>query len=125
MSQAISDLPDSIALDRAAATAAPAQSTTTARPRVAHPTHLAAAIGRPIIWVLRRYWGVIALVLGWHLYVTLLDINRIVMPSPGSVATELATNPGRYVEPTMSSMSVALIGLLGGTTVGIVFASLS
>ncbi len=76
-------------------------------------------------WCVRRYWGVMALVLGWHAYVTVLDINRIVMPSPGAVSQELLTNPGRYVDPTLSTLTVALVGLVGGTTLGASLASLS
>jgi len=79
----------------------------------------------PTRWFVRRYWGVVAIVLGWHTYVTVLDINRIVMPSPGSVLTELTTNPSRYVEPSVSTLTVAVVGLVGGMAMGATFASLS
>ena len=86
---------------------------------------LIGATARALGWSVRRYWGVIAIVLGWHTYVTVFEVNRIVMPSPGSVFTELTTNPRYYVEPTTSTLTVALVGLVGGMAMGIAFASLS
>ena len=85
--------------------------------------------GRVIIngagFLATRYWGVILLLLVWHGYVTLFDVNVIVMPSPGSVIEELVTNTGRYVEPTISTLTVAAVGIVGGTLMGVTFASLS
>ena len=72
-----------------------------------------------------RYWGVVLLLLVWHGYVTLFDVNVIVMPSPGSVIEELVTNTGRYVEPTISTLTVAAVGIVGGTLMGVTLASLS
>ena len=72
-----------------------------------------------------RYWGVVILVLVWHSYVTLFDVNVLVIPSPGSVFGELATNTGRYVDPTLSTLTVAAVGIVGGTLVGVTLASLS
>lgn len=72
-----------------------------------------------------RYWGVVLLLLVWHGYVTIFDVNVIVMPSPGSVIEELATNTGRYIEPTISTLTVAAVGMVGGTLMGVTFASLS
>ena len=76
-------------------------------------------------WLATRYWGVVALILLWHGYVKLFDINRIVMPSPGSVFSELATNTSRYVDPTISTLTVAAAGLVGGMLMGAALASLS
>jgi ABC-type nitrate/sulfonate/bicarbonate transport system permease component len=76
-------------------------------------------------WLLTRYWGVILLVLSWHLYVTALDINRIVIPSPQEVATELVTNSGYFIDPTLSTLVVASVGLIGGMLMGLTLASLS
>jgi len=85
--------------------------------------------GRAVIngagFLATRYWGVVLLLLVWHGYVTLFDVNVIVMPSPGSVIEELVTNTGRYIEPTISTLTVAAVGMVGGTLMGVTFASLS
>ena len=85
--------------------------------------------GRAVIngagFLATRYWGVVLLLLVWHGYVTLFDVNVIVMPSPGSVIEELVTNTGRYVEPTISTLTVAAVGIVGGTLMGVTLASLS
>ena len=80
---------------------------------------------RRLGWLFTRYWGVILLVVIWHGYVTLLSINRIVMPSPGEVFGELITNTGRYVDPALSTSIVAGVGLVGGMLMGATLASLS
>ena len=72
-----------------------------------------------------RYWGVVILVLVWHGYVTLFDVNVLVIPSPGSVIEELTTNTGRYIDPTLSTLTVAAVGIVGGTLMGVTLASLS
>ena len=72
-----------------------------------------------------RYWGVVILVLVWHSYVTLFDVNVLVIPSPGLVFGELATNTGRYIDPTISTLTVAAVGVVGGTLMGVTLASLS
>lgn len=76
-------------------------------------------------WIVTRYWGVIVLILGWHTYIAVFDINRIVMPSPGSVFGELITNTSRYIEPASSTLIVAGVGMVGGTLMGVTLASLS
>lgn len=85
--------------------------------------------GRAVIngagFLATRYWGVVLLLLVWHGYVTLFDVNVIVMPSPGSVIEELVTNTSRYIEPTISTLTVAAVGIVGGTLMGITLASLS
>jgi NitT/TauT family transport system permease protein len=75
--------------------------------------------------LIRRYWGVILLVLVWFGYVVLFDVHVLVIPSPVSVIEELATNTGRYIEPTLSTLTVAAIGIVGGTLMGAVLAALS
>lgn len=72
-----------------------------------------------------RYWGVILLVLVWHGYVVLFDVHVLVIPSPGSVLEELATNTSRYIDPTISTLTVAAVGIVGGTLMGATLASLS
>ena len=72
-----------------------------------------------------RYWGVILLVLVWHGYVVLFDVHVLVIPSPGSVLEELATNTSRYIDPTISTLTVAAVGIVGGTLMGTTLASLS
>lgn len=100
------------------------------QPRVAPLVPTAASgPGRAVIngagFLATRYWGVVLLLLVWHGYVTLFDVNVIVMPSPGSVIEELVTNTGRYIEPTISTLTVAAVGIVGGTLMGVTLASLS
>ncbi|MFT6763606.1 MAG: ABC-type nitrate/sulfonate/bicarbonate transport system permease component [Candidatus Aldehydirespiratoraceae bacterium] len=118
MSQAISKLNTPIRAARQ--TAVPIGS---ARPHIAR--RVVDLAWGPAKWFIGRYWGVIVIVGGWHTYITVLDINRMVMPSPSSVFVELTTNPGRYVEPSVSTLTVAIFGLVGGMTMGATFASLS
>ena len=75
--------------------------------------------------LMNRYWGVILLVLVWHGYVVLFDVHVLVIPSPGSVLEELATNTSRYIDPTISTLTVAAVGMVGGTLMGATLASLS
>lgn len=118
MSQAIGELNAPIRTDRQ-----PAAPTASRHERSAR--RITNSVWGATTWCARRYWGVIAIVVGWHTYVTVLDVNRIVMPSPGSVLVELTGNPGRYVEPSVSTITVALLGLVGGMAMGAAFASLS
>ncbi len=78
-----------------------------------------------IEWFAARYWGVVVLVIAWHGYVTVFNVNRIVMPSPGAVFGELITNPSRYVDPAISTLTVASVGLVGGMLMGATFAFLA
>ena len=80
------------------------------------------AVLHGIRFLATRYWGVVILVLVWHGYVTLFDINVLVIPSPGLVFGELATNTGRYVDPTISTLTVAAVGVVGGTLMGVMLA---
>ena len=75
--------------------------------------------------LMNRYCGVILLVLVWHGYVVLFDVHVLVIPSPASVLQELATNTSRYIDPTISTLTVAAVGMVGGTLMGATLASLS
>lgn len=92
---------------------------------VAQRRHLGRTFLAGPSWLITRYWGVILLVLFWHLYVTAFDINRIVIPSPREVLSELVTNTNYFIDPTLSTLAVASVGLVGGMLMGLTLASLS
>lgn len=69
-----------------------------------------------------RYWGVIAVVLAWQLWVSLGELNAVVLPSPTAVATDIVTNPGLYLGNGAETLFVAVVGLAAGFAAGILLA---
>ena len=68
--------------------------------------------------VLSRWWAVFALLAIWQLWVTLTGFNRIVLPTPLDVATDLVTNPGAYAGDTARTFGLALFGVIIGMALG-------
>ena len=69
-------------------------------------------------------WGVLAILLAWQLGVWLTGVNSIVLPSPASVAVDLAANPGLYASNTVETVVLAALGLVGGMALGTILAML-
>ena len=68
--------------------------------------------------------GVVALV-GWQLFVTLGRVAPYIVPSPSAIWAELLDQRANIFNAALASGSNALIGLIGGTVLGILAAMLS
>jgi NitT/TauT family transport system permease protein len=77
-----------------------------------------------MIALLRHSWGILAILLGWQLWVSLAGLNRIVMPSPLDVVTDLAGAPGIYAAAAGQTVLLAAIGLVLGMALGTALAVL-
>lgn len=78
--------------------------------------------GRVALGVVSRSWGIIAVVVAWQLWATLSGYNEIVVPTPVEVAGDLIRHPGIYAGDTLSTLSMALLGLAIGMVLGFVLA---
>lgn len=93
---------------------APATTTVTTTRSVSAGRRVARTSGR----VLSRWWAVFVLIAIWQLWVTLTGFNRIVLPTPLDVATDLVTNPGAYAGDTARTFGLALFGVVVGMALG-------
>lgn len=79
--------------------------------------------------VIKRFfvanWGILALLVAWQVWVTATAMNEIVMPQPWDVLRDLLTNPGIYVQTSLQTGLVAVVGLFLGMSVGTVMAILA
>lgn len=76
-------------------------------------------VGSVAATIISRYWGVLAILLVWQVYVSVRDLNSIVIPSPASVFGDLLFNPTAYLSHTWSTLWVAVVGLILGVTIGV------
>ncbi|MBB3458309.1 NitT/TauT family transport system permease protein [Rhizobium sp. BK313] len=67
---------------------------------------------------LKRYWGIAALLVFWQVGVTWSGLNSIVLPPPTAVVADIVSNPTIYVENSVYTLELALVGLLLGTVFG-------
>jgi len=67
---------------------------------------------------LRRYWAILALVAVWQAWVSLQDVNRLVMPSPSDVYADFVSAIAEYVGAVLPTAASAVVGLLLGTMIG-------
>jgi len=72
-----------------------------------------------------RWWVVAGLILLWHLWVTVAQLNSVVMPSPWSVAMEIAYQPALFLGAAARTVAMALLGLCLGMVVGCALAMLT
>lgn len=75
--------------------------------------------------ILREWWGVIAIILLWQVWVLANDFNAIVMPGPGEVVRNIAGSPGLYLDNTLHTAVLAAGGLAIGMAIGVAMAGLS
>jgi sulfonate transport system permease protein len=76
---------------------------------------------RALTWP-ARFWAVGIVVSAWQLWITLGDVDPIVMPGPTSVAGYLLRNPLTYVVQAAITSEVAVAGLVIGCVAGLVLA---
>lgn len=67
---------------------------------------------------LNRYWGVLLILVLWQAWVTIGDLNAIVMPQPADVVIDLVSNPGVYLGNGAQTLALAAGGLLLGMAFG-------
>ncbi|MEL6983107.1 MAG: hypothetical protein AAFO29_11845, partial [Actinomycetota bacterium] len=67
---------------------------------------------------LSRYWGVLAVLAIWQIYVATRNLNAIVIPTPASVFADLFGSPGAYLPHLWSTVWVAIVGLVLGVLLG-------
>jgi len=74
--------------------------------------------------MVRHSWGVLAILLAWQIWVSLAGLDAIVMPSPVSVARDLAGAPELYAAATAQTVLLAVAGLALGMAFGTLLALL-
>lgn len=65
-----------------------------------------------------HYWGVLGLVIAWQLWVMLSGMTKIVLPSPVAVVADLALHLDAYWLNALTTLAVAVLGLVLGITLG-------
>ncbi|MDH2091654.1 ABC transporter permease subunit [Rhizobium pusense] len=65
-----------------------------------------------------RYWGVLLILVLWQAWVTIGELNAIVMPQPADVVVDLVGNPGVYLKNGVQTLALAGGGLLLGMAFG-------
>ena len=66
-------------------------------------------------------WAIALVFVGWHLYVQLMGFNRIVLPGPVSVFYSIFAQFDLYLEKTVATLRVSILGLMLGALVGLIF----
>lgn len=90
------------------------------------PTHLLARRGLAAVGhIVSRWWAVMLVIVAWHVWVELNQYNSIVMPTPADVAVEVVSHPGPYVGPTLQTLLLAMVGIVGGMALGYALAVVS
>jgi ABC-type nitrate/sulfonate/bicarbonate transport system permease component len=67
-------------------------------------------------------WPAVLLVFAWQLWIVIANVPAIVAPPPLAVVAELAREPLLYAHAALSTLGVALLGLIAGTLLGVALA---
>ncbi len=65
-----------------------------------------------------RYWGILLILVLWQSWVSIGNLNAIVMPRPLAVAADLIGNPAVYLGNGAQTLALAAGGLLAGMMLG-------
>ena len=71
-----------------------------------------------IISFVHLNWGIILILFLWEFWVVINDFNPIVIPSPLGVILDLVQNPTIYLENSGQTFFIAVVGLIGGMSIG-------
>lgn len=74
---------------------------------------------------LARNWALIGLLVLWQAWVTIAELNSIVMPSPRMVTVDLAMNPLYYAQNALRTLLSAAMGLAFGFAIGGIMATIA
>ncbi len=69
------------------------------------------------------YWPALVLLGLWQGWVSLAHVPAIVMPAPLAVGAELAGHPGFYAREGLTTLGVALAGLVAGAAISVALAA--
>jgi ABC-type nitrate/sulfonate/bicarbonate transport system permease component len=72
-----------------------------------------------------RYWGILAVLAAWQLWVAAAGLNAIVMPTPAAVALAVARDPVPFLQAGLRTLELAVAGLVVGMAFGTLLAVLS
>jgi len=76
-------------------------------------------MARRVLTALAHYWPVVAVFVGWDLWVVLNGYTTVVAPRPGLVLADIAGDPGAYAGDLLRTLVTSLVGLVLGMGVGI------
>ncbi|TWF47408.1 NitT/TauT family transport system permease protein [Neorhizobium alkalisoli] len=65
---------------------------------------------------INRYWGVLLILLLWQAWVTIGQLNAIVLPQPVNVLVDLVIDPRIHTANGIQTLALAIAGLLLGMT---------
>jgi len=71
------------------------------------------------------FWAVAIVVALWQLWIVVAGVDAIVMPSPASVAADVARDPATFLSQALVTAQVALGGLVIGLVAGVLLAVLA
>jgi NitT/TauT family transport system permease protein len=71
-----------------------------------------------LLRLVEDYWAILLLVIAWQAWVTVSQLNVIVMPTPLAVLGDLIHNPRVYLDNVSITLLIALFGLVVGMLVG-------
>lgn len=82
-------------------------------------------IGTEILRIVVYAFPFLLVIGAWQLWIWLGDVNALVAPSPGAVASDIFHNPGTYFHYSLQTFISAGIGLTIGTAIGVAVALLT
>jgi NitT/TauT family transport system permease protein len=77
-----------------------------------------------LLRLLAPWWGIALLLLAWQGWVSVGQLNTIVMPSPGAVLAAVVRDPAPLLAGGLQTLALAVAGLAIGLAVGTGFAVL-
>lgn len=86
---------------------------------------MSSAVFAAVSHLLRRYWAVALIVVGWQAWVSVAGLSSIVLPGPLAVMKDFGSDPLSYAGPASRTFLVAIGGLLLGFLLGAGLAILS
>ena len=81
-----------------------------------------ASWGQKAIDIALLVWPFVIVLGFWQLAVVIWDVSPIVAPTPGSVVSDIAGNPGTYLDYTFKTLQLAALGLFIGSLIGLLAA---
>ena len=74
---------------------------------------------------LSRNWAIIGIIVAWQAWISVSQLNSIVIAGPWPVLKDILTNPALYLVNTVQTLATAAAGLVIGLVVGITLAVLA
>jgi len=77
---------------------------------------------RRLVDIALTVWPFVLVIGFWQFAVTIWDVSPIVAPTPESVVSDIAGDPGTYLSYTFNTLQMAAVGLAVGSLIGLVAA---